>query len=782
MEDGQARLSEALRDRYRLERELGRGGMATVYLARDLRHDRPVALKVFRSELSASMGTERFLREIRLTARLDHPHILPLLDSGTAGGALFYAMPYVEGESLRERLEREKQLPLEDVLRIVRQVTDALDHAHRQGIVHRDIKPENILLGTGHARLADFGIARAVDAAGGETLTGAGLGIGTPTYMSPEQASGDREVDARADVYSLACVVYEMLAGQPPHTGATVEAIHARKALEQPPALRIVRPALPAGVDAAIRKALAPAPADRWQSVGELLAALEHPTRAAWTRRAGPRTILIATGLFLTFAAAWWWIARGPAVVRVESLAVLPFTNLSGDPEQEYFADGMTEELIARLAGIGGLSVRSRTSVMRYRNSGEPLPRIAGVLGVDALIEGSVSRSEHRVRIRAQLVQARPERTLWSGTYDRDLRDLLTLQSEVARHIADEVGAAVTPEEERRLVRTSGTDPVATEAYFKGRFFWNRRTAEDLRRAVRHFEQAIALDSGFARAHAGLAGCYVLLSQGRISVLRPDEALPMARAAANRALALQDDLAEAHTALAYVETYEWNWEAAERHFQRALALDPGDGTTHFWYAAALAAQGRIDEAVARAREGQRLEPLSPIIAAGVAWMLHLARRHEDAVSEAQQVLLLEPGFAIGHFRLGVTYGWLDRYDEAIRELTLAYQASGDNPTYLASLAQMYARSGREQEARRRLGDVLDLARRQYVPAYSIAAIHVALGEVDQAFVWLDRAVEERSAEVTFLGVEPEMDVLRSDPRFREVLRRLGLSDRGGSSP
>jgi eukaryotic-like serine/threonine-protein kinase len=333
MEDGLARLREALRDRYRIERELGRGGMATVYLARDLRHDRPVALKVFRSELSASMGAERFLREIRLTARLDHPHILPLLDSGTAGGALFYTMPYVEGESLRERLEREKQLPLEDALRITRQVADALDHAHLQGIVHRDIKPENILLGTGHARLADFGIARAVDAAGGETLTGTGLSIGTPTYMSPEQASGDREVDARADVYSLACVVYEMLAGQPPHTGATVEAIHARKALEQPPALRVVRPALPAGVDSAIRKALAPAPADRWQNVRELLAALEHPTGAGWTRRARTRTALIAAGFVLTVAAAWWWIARGPAAGRVESLAVLPFANLSGDTE-----------------------------------------------------------------------------------------------------------------------------------------------------------------------------------------------------------------------------------------------------------------------------------------------------------------------------------------------------------------------------------------------------------------------------------------------------------------
>jgi serine/threonine-protein kinase len=775
-------LRELLADRYRVERVLGRGGMSTVYLAHDLRHDRAVALKVLRPELAAALGAERFLREITLAARLDHPHILPLFDSGEAGGFLYYVMPYVRGESLRDRLNRERQLPVEDALQIARETADALSHAHSLGIVHRDVKPENILLIGSHARLADFGIARAMTAVGGERLTATGLAIGTPAYMSPEQASGEGDVDARTDVYSLGTVLYEMLVGQPPYTGATAEAILARKYRDTPGSIRSVRPTVASDVEAAIIKALATVPADRyataWQFAQALAPVRDSPAAPAPAARRVPirRVVLVGVGVVLALAAAWWGgTRRQPPVSPLASLAVLPFANVSGDPEQDYFASGMTEELISRLAGIPGLTVKSRTSVRRYRDSDDPLPTIAGVLGVDALVEGSLSRSTDAVRIRVRLVQAQPERTLWSRTYDRDLSDALVLQSEVARAIAHEIGAVVTPEDVRRMSGVAPIDPIAAEAYFKGRFYWNRRTADDLLRAIGHFEQAIAVDPNYGRAYAGLADCYVLLGYSMMSVLRPLDALPKAKAAARQALDIQDDLVEAQTSLAYAETYEWNWEAAERGFRRAIALDRGYGTAHFWYAALLAARGRVEEAVDAARRGWDVEPVSPIIAAGVAWMLHFARRHEEAAEQARRALELEPGFAIGHLRLGVAYGWLGRYDEALAQLELGLRASGGNPGFVAALVRVYAASGRESEARHQLAELLDMAKQRYVPPYSVAAAYAALGDKNEAFMWLERAFEERSLELTFIGVEPEMDILRADPRFRDLMRRMNLA-------
>jgi len=601
--------------------------------------------------------------------------------------------------------------------------------------------------------------------------------------MSPEQASGEGAVDGRTDVYSLGCVLYEMLVGQPPYTGATAEAILARKYLDAPGSSVTVRPTVAPDVEAAIHQALARVPADRFATTGEFARALAPaaaPSAApAWQGRRLPwgRTLLAGTAVALAVAAAWWMGVRRPQTLpsSIESLAVLPFANLSGDPEQDYFASGMTEELIQRLAVIGGLTVKSRTSVGRYRDADRPLPSIAGTLGVDALVEGSVSRSTDAVRIRVRLVQARPERTLWTQSYDRALRDALGLQSEVAQAIAREIGAVVTPEHSRRLARSTGIAPIAAEAYFKGRFYWNRRTADDLLRAIRHFEQAIALAPEYARAYAGLADCYVLLGHSSMSVLHPADALPKARAAAQRALALEDDLVEAHTSLAYVDTYEWNWEAAERGFQRALAMDPGYGTAHFWYAALLAARGRTSQAVDEARRGSEVEPVSPIIAAGVAWMLHLARRHEEATDQARRALELEPGFPVGYLRLGVSYGWLGRYEEARAQLELGLRASGGDPAFVAALVRVYAASGRKREAQDQLARLLQMAKRRYVPAYSVAAAYAALGEKDRAFMWLQRAVDERSLELTFVGVEPEMDVLRTDERFQGLMRRMKLA-------
>jgi tetratricopeptide (TPR) repeat protein len=356
------------------------------------------------------------------------------------------------------------------------------------------------------------------------------------------------------------------------------------------------------------------------------------------------------------------------------------------------------------------------------------------------------------------------------------LKDVFDLQSEVARSIAREIGAVVTVEQDQRLARSASTNPVAAEAYFKGRFYWNRRTADDILRAIRFFEQAVSVDPNYARAYAGLADSYVLLGHTPMSVLSPAEALPKARAAAGQALAIHDDLVEAQTSLAYVETYEWNWDEAERSFKRAISIDPSYGTAHFWYAALLGARGRLDESVAEARRGTDVEPLSPIIAAGLAWMLHLSRRHQEAADQAQKVLQLEPDFPIGHLRLGVSLGWLKRYDEAIAELKRGREsAKAGEPAFVAALVRMYASSGRAREARDHLDQLLEMTKRRYLPAYSVAIAYAALGDKNQAMRWLEKAFEEKSQELTFIAVEPEVDVLRTDARFQDLMRRMKLA-------
>jgi len=460
MADLRTQLQAALASHYTIERELGRGGMAYVFLAQDVKHRRPVAMKVLRPEVAAVVGAERFLREVDVVARLTHPHILPLHDSGEAAGFLYYVMPFVEGESLRDRLRRERQLPLEDALQIAREVAGALSYAHSHDVVHRDIKPENILLEAAQAVVSDFGIARAISAAGGERLTETGLAVGTPAYMSPEQAMGEGLVDGRTDVYALGCVLYEMLAGEPPYTGATPQAIIARCLTEPVPPLHTLRETVPAAVERAIARALARVPADRFGSAAQFAEALAESLREVPTARrrarAKPRV-------------------RGPAPPKVQPahigrLAVLPLENLSPNQEDDLFADGMTDALITTLAQIGALRVISRTSVMQYKRGRKPLPEIARELKVETVVEGTVLRSGNRVRIAAQLIHAPTDTHLWAKNYESDLRDILTVQGDVAQAIAREIQIKLTPQEQARFAQTRPVDPEAYEAFLKGRY------------------------------------------------------------------------------------------------------------------------------------------------------------------------------------------------------------------------------------------------------------------------------------------------------------------------
>ncbi|HEX9164687.1 MAG TPA: protein kinase, partial [Gemmatimonadales bacterium] len=665
-------LKAALADRYRIERELGAGGMATVYLAADLKHHRQVAVKVLHPDLATAYGAERFLREIQLTARLDHPHILALLDSGEAAGLLYYVMPYVEGESLRDRLRRERQLPLEDAIEIARQVASALDHAHRRGIIHRDIKPENILLTGAHARVADFGIARAA-VAGGEALTQTGIAVGTPTYMSPEQATGSSEVDSRADIYSLGCVVYEMLVGEAPHTGPTPQAILARKLGVSVPSLRLVRSAVPPAVEAAVEKALAVAPADRYATGLQFTEALERGAadRAPKSgRRLERRWILgVAAVLALAVAGAWWGVRRfGGDSSRIRSLVVLPLENLTGDPEQAYFVDGMHEALTAELSQLSALKIISRTSAMRYRGTTKPAPQIARELDVQGLIEGSVVREGDRVRISVQLIHGPSDRHIWARQFDRELRGILRLHTEVARAVASEVDATVTPQEQVRLAEARSVDPKAFELYLLGRHQRNQRTLALATESIANFRKALDQDPEYAPAYAAIADAYFWLGeQGGVA---QREACTLASGAVRKAIALDQALAEAQVALANWQlSCEWNWGEAERAYRRAISLDPGSVVAHQFYGRNLGQNaGRFEEGLAELTKAKEIDPLSSIVD-GFTSQVHLyARQYARADEVLRAGFTINPDHVLLHHNLGELRLAEGRWAEAVAPL------------------------------------------------------------------------------------------------------------------
>ena len=735
--DQRDRLTAALAGRYVIERELGSGGMATVYLAHDVKHHREVALKVLRPELAAALGPDRFLREVEIAARLNHPHILALYDSGETNGFLFYVMPYVAGESLRHRLEREKQLPIEEALAITRHVAAALGHAHAQHVIHRDVKPENILLYEGEAMVADFGIALAVSAAAGERLTQTGLAVGTPAYMSPEQAVSERALDARSDVYSLGCVLYEMLAGEPPYTGATAQVLIAKRLVDPVPAVRRLRAAVPVGVEQALTKALAKVPADRWASALAFAEALATP--------AGPRP---------------------------PSVAVLPFLNLSADPENEYFADGITEDVIAHLSKIRALKVISRTSVMAFKQREQSLREIGARLEVATLLEGSVRRAGDRVRIVAQLIDAESDRHLWAETYDRRLTDVFAIQTDVALQIAAALKAELSPDEKSRLHQEPTSDLQAYQLYLQGRHCYLRYTAEGSRRGIEYFEQAVAKDPNYALAYAALAMVYTELAE--TGSLRPGEAYARARDASAKALALDLGLGEAHCMLAYITAVcDFNWVSAEQEFKRALELTPNSADTHDLYGRMCLALERNDEALAMERRAQELDPLAH--RADVARALLRAGRYDEALQAATHAVELDPHYARGHATLGWAYLKKGIVKQGVAELEIAVSLSPGDTLWLAQLGQAYGMVGDVARARNVLHQLEELSRQRFVSPYHIAFVYTGLGEQDSAMDWLERAYEDRSGPVYSVKGSFLFTTLHGHPRFIALLRKMNLA-------
>ena len=747
-------LSAALADRYRVTREVARGGMATVYAAEDLRHGRTVAIKVLRAGAGGRGMSERFLREVQIAARLAHPQIVPLYDSGECDGFLYYVMPYLPGESLRERLEREGRLPIADAVRVGREVASALDYAHRSGVLHRDIKPENILLHEGEAMVADFGVGRALSAAfaGRDGISEPGMAIGTPSYMSPEQASADEEIDGRSDIYSLACVVYEMLAGRPPFAGTNPRQTMARHVVEPPPAVRALRPEAPVALEQALLRALAKSPGDRFPTAGEFARALEGSP--------------LVTGVFAGVAP--------PGGTDRRAIAVLPFVNASPDADTEYFTDGMTDELIDALTKVEGLHVASRTSVFALKGRQTDVRTLGALLGVAVVLEGSVRKSGPRLRIAARLTDVRDGRHLWSQRFDRDVADVFAVQDEIAGTIVATLRATLLGDIGDPTPRRYTADLAAYNLYLKGRYSWNKRTSEAIAEGVRYFEEAIARDESYALAYTGLADCFALqLDYRGVPVA---EGMRRAKEFALRALALDETLAEAHTSLGWVLfIYDWDWEAAAREFRRALELNPRYATARQWFSWSLMAQGRVEEAVAEGRIAAELDPASVSIRRSLGWLLYYARQYEAAAEQLRRAVELNPTAEETHRVLGLVrlqQGKLDEAEVAFRE---AIALSTELAYARAGLAYACARTGRTAEARAILDHLYREAKERYVSPVTFVTVHLGLGDTDQAFAWLERAREERRGWLCYLKVEPLLDEVRGDPRFGKLLEVMRLT-------
>jgi serine/threonine-protein kinase len=737
---------------YRLVERIGEGGMGVVWSAVDTRLDRTVALKFLHASLvKDETWLARFRHEAKLVAGLNHPGIVTIHAIDEMEGGVFLAMEIVEGKTL-DRVIPKGGFPLLRLLRLAMDIADAVAAAHERGVTHRDLKPANVMVrDDGLLKVLDFGMARTAPSAAARetttrTLPSFGAVEGTLSYMSPEQLRGE-PADPRSDLFSLGVVLYEMATGTRPFAGETTAEIVASILRDDPRPLVEARPGLPRQLSRIVGHALQKDPERRFQTARDLRNELEQLREE---------------------------IGEGGGTPEVRSLAVLPLGNLSGDPSQAFFADGMTDLLINNLARIRALRVISRTSVMRYRDSTKPLPQIARELGVEAVVEGSVLRSGGRVRITAELIDAARDRLLWADHYEHDVGDVLALQSRVARTVAEQIEVELTPQERAYLTREHAVDPAAQEACMRGRHLWYQRTSESVAAGLREFEEAVRRDPAYAPAHAGIADSYIV-DGGRYLGMTPQVAYTRARAAARRAVELDDHLAEAHTSLAAVLTdYDWDWEGADREYRRAIELNPSYATAHSWYAEHLSRMGRHDEAVALVRRVPELDPASVFSTMIVAWILFFARRYDESVDQSRATLARDPAYATAHRILGWALEERGEYEEAIACHRRAAELSGHAVNFLAQLGRPYALSGRRKEALALIDELTETGRTTYVSSFDLAILHTALGEPGKALDLLERAFEERADHLPYAGVNPRLDPLRSEPRFRSLLDRMGL--------
>jgi len=777
---------------YLIAEKIGAGGMGEVYRARDEHLDRNVAIKVLPPKtFSDDSARKRFRKEAIALSKLNHPNIATIHDFDTQRGIDFLVMEYVPGVTLSERIANHA-LAEKECTRLGLQLVEGLAAAHEHGVIHRDLKPNNLrLTPDGRLKILDFGLAKLAQPAApeAETESETSTVAGTLPYMSPEHLQGE-PVDARSDIWAAGTVLYEMATGhtafQEKTATATADAI-----LHKPvaPPGRLAHKLSPQ-LEGIILKCLEKEAENRYQSAKELAVDLRRLSvasagasiRAAepkpWRRLmtaaiAGAATLLVVAALLAAFNAGHWRdrLLGRDGQPQVSSLAVLPLINLSRDPEEDYFADGMTEALITDLAKTPDLRVISRTSVMHYKGTEKPLPEIARELHVDAVVEGSVQRSEKRVRISAQLIRAATDQHLWADSYERDLQDILGLQNEVANAITQQVEGRLSQKHEAGRESPSPLNPGAYEAYLKGRFFWNKRDRASLEKSLGYFKEAIAKDPNYALAYAGLADVYVVL--GPDWAMAPQDTNEKAKAAAQKALELDDSLAEAHTSLASIYHNEWNWQEAERQFKRAIELNPNYATAHHWYSIYLATAGRFDETVKEAEKAAELDPLSLIISASLGNRLNEARRYEDAANQCHKTLDMDPNFGLAYLCLGISSVNEGHFQEGITELQKATELLPGNPYSLGQLGIAYALSGDHARARKILSKLKNPSQ-PYLPAYSIAMVSAGLANKEQTILWLEKGYEKRNDDMVYLKIEPVFDPFHSDPRFQDLIRRIGF--------
>jgi serine/threonine-protein kinase len=824
---------------YRVVSRLGAGGMGEVYLALDTKLDRKVALKVLPAEVASNRDRmERFVREAKAAAALNHPNIAHIYEIGESEGTNFIAMEFIEGATLREKMHQERT-DLRRLLRFLQHVAEGLARAHTAGIVHRDLKPDNIMVTQdGHAKILDFGLAKLIEQSpapnsdSSEVVTAVmphhstpGTVMGTVGYMSPEQAQGKtKEIDHRSDVFSFGCILFEACTGKKPFEGESIiKSLH-MVVYEPAPLIADLNPFAPSDLQRIVRRCLAKDPDDRYQSIKDVAIELKELRRelagagidttvpppprsstgeggATRSERVFPQTSSLSSSLQTRASSAEYVVSGikqhkltaliigfvvlgGIAILAfylrdrtsnhaIKAIAVMPFVNEGGKSDLEYLSDGMTDTLISSLSQLPNLSVKARSSAFRYKGK-ETSPRTIGKeLNVQAILNGRIAQLGDQLTLTLELVDTQTENVIWSEQYNRREADLVSLQSEIARKVSTKLRSKLSGSEEQRVTKKHTADPEAYQLYLKGLYHWNKRTGEALGTSIAYFNQAIEKDPSYAQAYAGMALAYVLLPQ--YSAGKPEESMASAKAAARKALELDDTLAEAHTALANILfSFERNVPESDREFQRAIELNPNYATAHQWYGGAnLVATGRFDQAIAEGKRAVELDPLSLIANGELAAIYAYARQEDQAIAQLRKIIEMDPNWYLAHMMLCHTYGSTKQYAEAIAEGEKARELN-DDPAVLSYLARAYSDSGRREEAMETVRQMHELARERYVPAYGFAFAYAALGDKDQAFQWLERSLQDRAWEITYLKVDPALDSLRSDPRFNDLVKRVGL--------